>query len=70
MIQVSVMLFVFDLQIRQCRMTPVAPVDYVISAIDKAFLVKLNKHLAHGYGQSFIHGEAFPPPVTGSSQAF
>jgi len=70
MIQVPVEIFVFNLEVRQGRVTPVAPIDYIIAAIDQALIVKLDKHLAHGLGQAFIHGEAFALPVTRSPQAF
>ena len=64
MIQVTVPFFVFDLKVRQGRMTAMAPVDDVIVLIDKAFVVKLHKDLAHRARQAFIHGEAFTFPIT------
>ena len=64
MIEVTVSFFVFDLKVRQGRMTAMAPVDDVIILIDKAFIVKLHKDLAHRARQAFIHGETFTFPIT------
>ena len=48
MIQVTVMLFMFDLKISKCCMATVAPVNNVITAVDKTLMVQCYKDLAHG----------------------
>lgn len=51
------------------RYDSAAPVDDIIALIDQPFVIEPDKDLAHGLGQSFVHREAFPIPVTGSTHA-
>src|SRR3989304_2321663 len=50
-------------------MTTGAPVNNIIALIDKIIIVQAYEGLAHGARQAFIHGEAFPGPVAGTTQS-
>ncbi len=69
-VEMAVVVLVFDFEIRQGRAAPRAPVDNVIAPVDQTFVVKLHKDLSHCLRQAFIHGEPFPFPVAGSAKPF
>ena len=46
-----------------------APVDDIVSAIDQALFVQLDKDRPHGLGQPLIHGKALPVPIARSPKA-
>ena len=48
MVEVAIDVFVLHFQVRQGGMAAMAPVDNVITAVNQAFVVKLNKYFAHG----------------------
>ena len=70
MIELALHLFVFGFLIRQRGLAARAPVDDVFAPVNESFAIKLNEHFAHGPGQAFVHGKAFPVPVAGAAEFF
>ena len=44
------------------------PVHHAFAAVDVTLVIQLDKHLLDRIGKTFVHGEAFPFPVAGSTQ--
>ncbi len=49
---------------------PRAPVHDVMSAINQAFLIQADEHLAHRVRKVFVHGEVLAVPVDGGAETF
>ena len=45
------------------------PIDEALVFVDEAGAIEIDEHLAHGAGQSLVHGEAFARPVAGRAEA-
>ena len=67
--QVSRFILVFHLDIGESRVTAWTPVDEPVVAVDQPLLEERDENLAHGEGETLIHGEAFPLPVAGTAEA-
>ena len=57
-----------DFFIGKCALRGRAPVDHPLPAINVSLLVKLHKYLLDSIGKTFVHGETFAFPITGSTQ--
>ena len=44
------------------------PIDEALVLVDEAGAVEIDEHLAHGAGQSLVHGEALARPVAGGAE--
>ena len=44
------------------------PIDQALVLVDQPGAVELDEHLAHGAGQSLVHGEALARPVAGGAE--
>ncbi len=47
-----------------------APVDEVLAPVDQVLFVKIDEDPPDSDRESFVHSEAFPVPVAGSSELF
>ena len=45
-----------------------APVHHALAAVDVAFFIELDEHLADGGAEALVHGEAFAVPVAGRAE--
>ena len=70
MIQLSVNLLMFDFDVGEGSQASRAPVDQSLTSVNQAFLIQTDEHLLHGCGQTLVHGEPEPGPVTGGAQSF
>ncbi len=66
--QVSVLVGRQHLEIGQCRVQYRVPVDEALAAVDQAFFVKRDEHLADGLGAAFVHRETVAAPVDRGAQ--
>ena len=64
------LLAVFHLGVRKRGNAVRTPVDNAVSAVDQSFLIKVDKHLAHRAGATFVKGKALARPIAGSAQLF
>ncbi|MNC08438.1 hypothetical protein D3C75_560260 [compost metagenome] len=67
MVQMTVNFLIFNLDIRQRRTSRRVPVDDTFTAIDQAFIIKLNKYLANSLRQTLIEGKTLAGVVKGKS---
>ena len=67
--QLSDHVFVLDFEIGDRGLMPGTPVHDVISAINQAFFIQADEHLAHGVRKIFVHGEVLAIPVDRSAEA-
>ena len=44
------------------------PIDEALVLVDEACAIEIDEHLAHGAGQSLVHGEALARPVAGGAE--
>ena len=68
-IQRAGFVFVFHLQVGNGRLQLRRPVDDAGTAVHQPFFIQADECFADGLGETFIQGEAFAIPVTGSAQA-
>ena len=69
MIQPAVQILMLHFQIGQGRLAARTPVGDIQTFVNQALFVKLDEDGAHRPGQALVHGEPFPRPVAGGSQA-
>ncbi len=67
--QVSLGLFVLDLEIREHGLAPRAPVHHVLAAVDQSPFPEPDEHFAHCAREPRIHGEALAAPVAAQAHA-
>ncbi len=67
-VKLALDLFVFDLDVGQCRQAARAPVDEPLASIDQTFFVEAHEDLEHRFGQALVHRKAETVPVAGFTQ--
>ena len=68
--EVAVLLLILHLCIRDGGVAVGAPVHHTVAAVDQALVVQTDKHFLHCIRAAFVHGKAFPLPVTAAAQLF
>ena len=59
---------VFHLDVRDGGMAVGTPVDHVLTAVDQPLVEELLEDFLDGMGAAFVHGEPFPLPVAAAAQ--
>src|SRR5205807_6327791 len=67
--ELGVALFALDLEVGEHRLTPRAPVDDIVVAVDQALFPEPHERLAHGPRQARVHRDALARPVARSAKA-
>jgi len=66
--EVALLLLELDLEIRDGRVAPGAPVDDVVALVDEAVVPEPHEDLAHRPREPLVHGEALALPVAGAAE--
>ena len=67
-VELALVFFVLNLDVRDRGLAMWAPVDDVIALVDQALFIEGDECFAHSAAAAFVHGEAFAVPVAGSAE--
>ena len=68
-VELALLLFVNDFEIRNSGLAVGAPVDDVGAAIDQPLLIEADESFAHCAREAGVHGEVLARPVDGGAEA-
>ena len=66
--EIAVHFLMLDLGIGDGGVAVGAPVDQTVATVDLALFIQTDKNFLDGIGAAFVHGEAFPVPVTAGAK--